>query len=168
MVSLPGALAGGFIGTLVLTTGLRAATELRLTRIDLPFLLGTVFTADRTRARALGYGLHFLFGLLFAGAYYLVFVALDQASWWLGSLLGVAHALFAATALVSVLLPLVHPRMGTPFSAADSAPFSSRPVSCSSTTGRAPDRHARNARHLRRNRRRCSGDLRSVVPVSPL
>ena len=44
MVSLPGALAGGFIGTLVLTTGLRAATELRLTRIDLPFLLGTVFT----------------------------------------------------------------------------------------------------------------------------
>jgi hypothetical protein len=123
MVSLPGALAGGFIGTLVLTTGLRAATEFRLTRIDLPFLLGTAFTSDRTRARALGYALHFLFGLLFAGAYYLVFVALDQASWWLGALLGVAHALFAATALVSVLLPLVHPRMGTPFSAADSAPL---------------------------------------------
>jgi hypothetical protein len=123
MVSLEGALAGGFIGTLVLTTGLRAATELQLTRIDLPFLLGTVFTADRTRARALGYALHFLFGLLFAGVYYLVFAALDQASWWLGALLGVAHALFAATALVGVLLPLVHPRMGTQFSAADSAPL---------------------------------------------
>lgn len=123
MVSLEGALAGGFIGTLILTTGLRAATELRLTRIDLPFLLGTVFSADRTRARALGYVLHFFFGLLFAGVYYLVFVALDQASWWLGSLLGVAHALFAATALVGVLLPLFHPRMGTPFSAADSAPL---------------------------------------------
>jgi hypothetical protein len=123
MVSFAGALAGGFIGTLLLTTGLRAATELRLTRIDLPFLLGTVFSADRTRARALGYVLHFVFGLLFAGVYYLVFAALDQASWWLGSLLGVAHALFAATALVGVLLPLVHPRMGTPFSAADSAPL---------------------------------------------
>jgi hypothetical protein len=123
MVSLAGALAGGFIGTLVLTTGLRAATELRLTRIDLPFLLGTAFSADRTRARALGYALHFIFGLLFAGVYYLVFVSLDQASWWLGSLLGVAHALFAATALVGVLLPLVHPRMGTSFSAADSAPL---------------------------------------------
>jgi hypothetical protein len=123
MVSLQGALAGGFIGTLVLTTGLRAATELRLTRIDLPFLLGTVFSADRARARALGYALHFLFGLLFAGIYYLVFEGLDEASWWLGSLLGVVHAAFAGTALVSVLLPLVHPRMGTPFSAASSAPL---------------------------------------------
>jgi hypothetical protein len=123
MVSLQGALAGGFIGTLVLTTGLRAATELRLTRIDLPFLLGTAFTADRTRARALGYALHFLFGLLFASTYYLVFEALDEASWWFGALLGVVHALFAGTALVSVLLPLIHPRMGTSFSAADSAPL---------------------------------------------
>jgi hypothetical protein len=123
MVSLQGALAGGFIGTLVLTTGLRAATELRLTRIDLPFLLGTVFTADRTRARALGYALHFIFGLLFAVTYYLVFDAIDQAGWWLGGLFGVVHALFAGTALVNVLLPLVHPRMGTPFSAADTAPL---------------------------------------------
>jgi hypothetical protein len=123
MVSFPGALAGGFIGTLVLTTGLRAATELRLTRIDLPFLLGTAFTADRTRARALGYGLHFLFGLLFASVYYLVFAALDESSWWLGSLLGFVHATFAGTALVNVLLPLVHPRMGTPFSATNSAPL---------------------------------------------
>ena len=123
MVSFQGALAGGFIGTLVLTTGLRAATELRLTRIDLPFLLGTAFTADRTRARALGYGLHFFFGLLFACVYYLVFEALDEASWWLGALLGVVHVLFAGTALVGVLLPLVHPRMGTPFSAASSAPL---------------------------------------------
>jgi hypothetical protein len=123
MVSLQGALAGGFIGTLVLTTGLRAATELRLTRIDLPFLLGTAFTADRTRARAVGYALHFVFGLLFAVIYYLVFDAVDQAGLWLGALLGVVHALFAGTALVSVLLPLVHPRMGTPFSAADSAPL---------------------------------------------
>ena len=38
-----GALAGGFVGTLVLTSGMRFATELRMTRIDLPFLLGTAF-----------------------------------------------------------------------------------------------------------------------------
>jgi len=123
MVSFAGALAGGFIGTLVLTTGLRAATELRLTRIDLPFLLGTAFSADRSRARALGYGLHFFFGLLFASVYYLVFAALDDASWWLGALLGVVHATFAGTALVNVLLPLFHPRMGTQFSASNSAPL---------------------------------------------
>lgn len=118
-----GAVAGGFIGTVVLTTGLRAATELRLTRIDLPFLLGTAFTTDRARGRALGYALHFCFGLLFAATYYLIFQALDEASWWLGSLFGVLHALFAGTALVNILMPLVHPRMGTIFTSASSAPL---------------------------------------------
>ena len=43
-MSIWGALAGGFVGTLVLTTALRAANELSLTRIDLPFLLGTAVT----------------------------------------------------------------------------------------------------------------------------
>jgi hypothetical protein len=118
-----GALAGGFVGTLVLTTGLRAATELRLTRIDLPFLLGTAFTADRVRARALGYALHFLAGLGFASLYYLVFRALGESSWWLGAALGLVHGLFAGSALVSILLPLVHPRMGTQSSAAHSRPL---------------------------------------------
>jgi uncharacterized membrane protein YagU involved in acid resistance len=118
-----GALAGGFVGTLVLTTAMLAATELRLTRIDLPFLLGTAVTTDRMRARALGYALHFCFGLLFASAYYVNFQAIDQASWWLGASFGLIHALFAGTALVNILLPLVHPRMGTIFSDASSAPL---------------------------------------------
>jgi hypothetical protein len=121
-MSFWGALAGGFVGTLVLTSGLRLATELRVTRIDLPFLLGTAFTTDRLRARAVGYGLHFVAGLLFATAYYAVFEAVGESSWWLGGLLGVVHAVFAGTALVNILLPLVHPRMGTTFTAADSSP----------------------------------------------
>jgi hypothetical protein len=49
-MTLFGALAGGFVGTLVLTTGLRTANELGLTRIDLPFLLGTALTRDRGRS----------------------------------------------------------------------------------------------------------------------
>jgi hypothetical protein len=118
-----GALAGGFVGTVVLTTGLRAATELRLTRIDLPFLLGTALSSDRIRARALGYGLHFVAGLAFASIYYAIFSAIGEASWWLGAVFGLVHALFAGTALVNILLPLVHPRMATPFSAADSTPL---------------------------------------------
>jgi hypothetical protein len=118
-----GALAGGFVGTLVLTIVLGAATELRLTRIDLPFLLGTAVTADRIRARALGYGLHFFFGLVFAAVYYAVFQAIGEASWWLGLAFGLVHALFAGTALVNVILPLVHPRMATIFSSASSAPL---------------------------------------------
>ena len=50
-MSIWGALAGGFAGTLVLTTVLRAASEMRLTRMDLPFLLGTAVTSDRRQAR---------------------------------------------------------------------------------------------------------------------
>ena len=118
-MSVWGALAGGFAGTLVLTTILRTGSELRLTRIDLPFLLGTAFTADRTRAKALGYALHFVVGLAFALVYYAIFVAIDQSGWWLGALFGLVHALFSATALVNILLPLVHPRMGSPLTGAN-------------------------------------------------
>lgn len=118
-----GALIGGFVGTLVLTTVLRAATELRLTRMDLPFLLGTAVSTDRVRAKALGYGLHFVFGFVFALVYYLVFVVAGRSGVGIGALLGLVHGLFAGSALVSVLLPLVHPRMGTGFDAAGTAPL---------------------------------------------
>jgi hypothetical protein len=117
-----GALAGGFVGTVVLTSGLRLATEVRLTRIDLPFLLGTALSGDRLRARALGYGLHFVAGLLFATLYYAIFWAIGESSWWLGALFGFLHAVFAGSALVNLLLPLVHPRLATTYSAANSSP----------------------------------------------
>jgi hypothetical protein len=122
-VTLWGALAGGFIGTLVLTTALRTANELGLSRIDLPFLLGTAVTRDRSRAKALGYLMHFGAGGLFALVYFAVFAALDTSGWLLGALLGLLHGTVAATALVNILLPVVHPRMGSDLSAADSSPL---------------------------------------------
>jgi hypothetical protein len=118
-----GAIVGGFLGTVVLTTILRGASELGWTRMDLPFLLGTAVSVDRVRAKVIGYALHFVFGLLFALAYYAVFVVVDRRGVLLGALLGLVHALFAGTALVSILLPAVHPRMGTGFDAAGSAPL---------------------------------------------
>jgi hypothetical protein len=118
-----GAIVGGLVGTLVLTTVLRATSELGLTRMDIPFLLGTAVTEDRVRAKAIGYALHFVFGLLFALVYFAIFLVLDESGVLLGALFGFVHALFAATALVTVLLPVVHPRMGTGFDAAGSAPL---------------------------------------------
>lgn len=126
-MSVWGALAGGFVGTLLLTTALSAASEIGLSRMDLPFLLGTIVTGDRGRARALGYAMHFGFGLLFALVYYAVFAAIDESGWWLGALLGLLHGVFASTALVNVLLPVVHPRMGTPLSAAADRPLLEAP-----------------------------------------
>ena len=119
-MSVWGAIAGGFAGTLVLTTALRAANELNLTRMDLPFLLGTAFSADRTRAKALGYVLHFLAGLLFALIYWATFHAIGHSGWALGATFGLAHGLFSGTALVDTLLPLIHPWMGKPSTAATS------------------------------------------------
>lgn len=119
-MSVWGALAGGFVGTLVLTTTLRAASEFRLTRMDIPFLLGTAFTADRIRAKAIGYAIHFAAGLVFALVYFALFRAIGHAGWLLGALFGLAHGLFAGTALVNILLPVVHPRMGTPLSSIES------------------------------------------------
>jgi hypothetical protein len=118
-----GTLAGGFVGTLVLTTALRTANELGLTRIDLPFLLGTAVTLDRARAKALGYLLHLVAGELFALVYFAIFSAIDTRGWLLGALLGLLHGIVSATALVNVLLPVVHPRMGSTMSAADSSPL---------------------------------------------
>jgi hypothetical protein len=119
-MSVWGAIAGGFAGTLLLTTALRGANESNLTRMDLPFLLGTAFSTDRTEAKALGYILHFLAGMVFALVYYGIFLAIGQSGWLLGALFGLVHGLFSGTALVNVLLPLFHPRMGTPSTAAPS------------------------------------------------
>ncbi len=122
-MSVWGALAGGFVGTLVLTTALRTTNELGLTRVDLPFLLGTAVTRDRARAKAIGYLLHLVAGELFALVYVAIFAAIDTSGLLLGALFGLLHGVVASTALVNVLLPVVHPRMGSPLSAADSSPL---------------------------------------------
>lgn len=117
-MSVWGAAAGGFVRTLALTTVLRAAGECGLTRMDLPFLLGTAVTTHRSRAKAVGYLVHFLSGELFAFTYYAVFLALGRAGWGLGALFGLGHGLFSVTALVNVVLPVVHPRMGSTLTSA--------------------------------------------------
>ena len=100
-----GALAGGAVGTIVLTSALRFSQELGWTRMDIPLLLGTVFTDRRGRASVLGYVIHFTNGLIFALAYYAVFRAVGHAGWLFGALLGLVHAALAGGALLTVLLP---------------------------------------------------------------
>jgi len=119
MSLIPSALAGGFVGTLVLSTIIRAASELGWTRMDLAFLLGTTMTVNRRKAKAIGYVFQFLLGIVFALLYGEFFQIVGRASWWLGALVGALHAVFVSTVLVNILLPVVHPRMGTPETAAN-------------------------------------------------
>ncbi len=46
---------------------------------------------------------------------------LGWSSWWLGALFGAVHAVFVGTVIINVLLPVVHPLMGTPDTAANEA-----------------------------------------------
>lgn len=136
-MSIWGALAGGFAGTLVLTAALSGASELRLTRMDLTFLLGTAVSSNRMRAKLIGYALHFVAGLLFALIYYALFAVIGRAGWLLGMLFGLVHALFAGTVLVNTILPVVHPRLGTFYSAANSEPLLEPPGFMLMNYGRA-------------------------------
>ena len=122
-MTLWGALAGGAVGTVVLTSGLRIAQELGWTRMDIPLLLGTAFTDNRSRASVIGYLLHFVNGFLFALVYYAIFRAVGHAGWAFGAALGVVHAAFSGGVLVTELLPAIHPRMGTPWSDSEETPL---------------------------------------------
>ena len=126
-MTLWGALAGGAVGTILLTSGLRVAQELGWTRMDIPLLLGTVFTDRRGPASVIGYVVHFVNGLLFALAYYAVFRSVGHAGWLFGAALGLVHASLAGGALLTVLLPAVHPRMGSPWSDAEETPLLEAP-----------------------------------------
>jgi hypothetical protein len=105
--------------------------------MDLPFLLGTAVTANRKWAKVIGYVLHFVAGLLFAMAYEVGFIVLDHSGWLLGAGFGVIHALFAGSTLVNILLPIVHPRMGTPMSSLGSTAMLEPPGFLMMNYGRA-------------------------------
>ncbi len=104
----------GFIATTVLTTIEIAGQSLGLTRIDMPFIVGTIFTADRDRAKVIGLFLHLGNGWLFAFVYAAFFEQIRHPHWWLGSILGTLQGLGVVTVILP-LLPGIHPRMVSEF-----------------------------------------------------
>lgn len=102
----------GFVGTVVLTSLLSGSQALGLTRINLPFMVGTMFTPDRDRAKSIGFLLHFINGWIFASIYAAAFESWRRATWWLGSAIGIVHASFVLSAGMP-LLPSIHPRMAS-------------------------------------------------------
>lgn len=102
----------GFVATVVLTTMMAGAQGLGLTRMALPFILGTMFTPDRARAGLVGVLVQFANGWAFSLVYALVFESLHRATWWLGAAGGMVHGLAVLTVLLP-LLPGLHPRMAS-------------------------------------------------------
>ncbi|HKS24654.1 MAG TPA: hypothetical protein VJZ76_17780 [Thermoanaerobaculia bacterium] len=113
-MNLPSILVWGFAATIVLTALTIASQSLGLTRIDLPFIIGTMLTANRDRAKVLGAAMHVVNGWLFAIVYALFFEQLRMATWWLGALLGIVQGFFVVVAVLP-MLPGMHPRMVSDF-----------------------------------------------------
>jgi uncharacterized membrane protein YagU involved in acid resistance len=107
-----GALLWGFVGTVVLTSLMSASQGLGLTRMNLPYMLGTMVTVNRDRAKLIGFVMHLLNGWLFAAVYAAAFESWRRATWWLGAAIGAVHAAFVLLAGMS-LLPSMHPRMAS-------------------------------------------------------
>jgi uncharacterized membrane protein YagU involved in acid resistance len=102
----------GFVATLALTTVLAGSQGLGLTRINLPYILGAMFTPHRERAKVIGFLVHLANGWIFSLVYVVIFHSWVRATWWGGAAIGAAHALFVLIVLMGVL-PSFHPRMAS-------------------------------------------------------
>lgn len=102
----------GFLATIALTTLSAGAQGAGLTRMSFPDVLGLAVTPSRDKAKVYGFLLHVVLGLIYSLIYVGVFESLHMANWWVGALIGLAHALFVLI-VVMKLLPSVHPRMAS-------------------------------------------------------
>ena len=100
----------GFASTVVLTSILAGSQGIGMTRMNIPYLLGTIFTPDRDRAKFIGIFLHFLNGWIFSLIYVATFHALGRSTWWFGGLIGLVQAIFVL-AVALPALPALHPRI---------------------------------------------------------
>lgn len=111
----------GLLSTGVLTIVMAGGLGLGLSRMSVPYLLGTLLTPDRDRAIVVGSAVHLINGWLFSLLYVAAFHAWGAATWWRGAALGAVQALFVLTALLP-MLPGLHPRMAREEEAPDQTP----------------------------------------------
>jgi hypothetical protein len=104
----------GFAATLILTTIMTVSKYFGLTRMDLPFVLGTMLTSNRNKAPWLGFLIHLMMGWFFAFIYAAAFETSGMQSWWFGMAVGFVHAAFVLTVGLQIVNAL-HPRMARPF-----------------------------------------------------
>jgi hypothetical protein len=108
----------GLAATIVLTTILAASQGFGLTRMSIPFLLGTIFTGQRDRAKVIGVAVHLVNGWVFALLYLALFHAWGGGGALRGAVMGAVHALFVLTVVLPVY-PGIHPRMASEHHGAD-------------------------------------------------
>ncbi len=105
-------LVWGGLATLLLTLSMALSRWLGWSRMSIPFMLGTMFTADRRKATIVGLVVHAVDGWILAVIYAMAFQRLHTATWWLGMGFGLVQALFMLL-ILAPNLPAIHPRMAS-------------------------------------------------------
>ena len=112
-----------FLATVALTTIDAGAQQLRLTRMSMPYLLGTMVTANRDRARIEGFLIHLVNGQVLGLLYVALFHQLGEATTLMGALFGLLHGVVVLLVVVP-LMPTIHPRMAS----AEQGPIGGRQI----------------------------------------
>src|SRR5262245_20067415 len=102
----------GFGSTVALTTLLAGSHGLRLTRMNIPYMLGTMLTYQRDRAKIYGTVFQLMNGWIFSLVYVGAFHFWGGPTWWKGCLIGLVHAGFVLVVALPAL-PGLHPRMAS-------------------------------------------------------
>lgn len=102
------------LATVAMTAILGGSQGLGLSRLSLPFLIGTMFTDDRRKALLLGFVIYTVGGWLFALIYFAIFLSVNIFTWWFGMLVGILHGIILLTWALP-LLPYIHPRLASEY-----------------------------------------------------
>ena len=104
----------GLIAIVAMTIILEGSQGLGLSRMSLPFLVGTFLTGQRRWAYVAGFAVYIIGGWLFALLYLLLFASVGIYTWWFGALTGLLHGIFLLVCALP-LLPFIHPRMASEY-----------------------------------------------------
>ncbi|MCL4766774.1 MAG: hypothetical protein KJZ80_11110 [Hyphomicrobiaceae bacterium] len=102
------------IATVAMTAILEGSQGLGLSRLSLPFLIGTMLSSDRRKALVLGFVIYTIGGWLFAFIYIAIFLSVSIFTWWFGMLVGILHGVILLVWALP-LLPYVHPRLASDY-----------------------------------------------------
>jgi hypothetical protein len=113
MPDIPLVLIWGFVATMIMTIILYGSQVSGLSRLSLPFLLGTCLTSNRDHAHVVGFVVYMIGGWIFAFIYAAFFSAIGP-TWWVGAVAGAVHGLFLLLVVLPTL-PHFHPRMASEY-----------------------------------------------------
>ncbi|MCW8193779.1 hypothetical protein F6455_03135 [Proteobacteria bacterium 005FR1] len=106
-------LVWGLAASMVMVAIQSGSQHAGLSRLSLPFLFGTYFTANRSRAHIIGFITYLIGGWTFTFIYAGIFVRVGT-NWWIGAIVGFIHGLFLLLFMLPAM-PHVHPRMASEY-----------------------------------------------------